>query len=49
MSKKDSLEKAFPEIKIKKDEKQEKLEAVPAEVLAKALRGMLEKERKDSR
>ena len=44
MSKKeDKLGKAFPEIKIKKDEKQEKLEEVPAEVLAKALRGMLQK------
>ena len=44
--KEDKLGKAFPEIKIKKDQKQEELEAVPAEVLAKALRGMLQKNKK---
>ncbi len=43
MSKEDKFGKAFPEIQVKKDEKQEVLEAVPAEVLAKALRGMLQK------
>ena len=37
----DKLKKAFPEIKIKEDVKKEKLKEVPAEVLAKALRQML--------
>ncbi len=45
MDKNDKLKKAFPEIKIKRDEKKEKLEEVPAEVIAKALREMLEKEK----
>ncbi len=40
------LKKAFPEIKIKRDEKKEKLEEVPAEVIARALREMLEKKEK---
>ena len=43
MSNEDKFDKAFPEVQAKKDEKQEKLEEVPAEVLAKALRGMLQK------
>ena len=46
MSEKDKLKKAFPEIKLKKDEKKEKLTRVPAEELAKALRQMLNKDRK---
>lgn len=43
LSSDDKLKKAFPEIEIKKDVKKEKLEGVPAEVLAKALRQMLSK------
>ena len=45
MGKEDKLKKAFPEIKIKRDENKEKLEEVPTEVIAKALREMLEKEK----
>ena len=44
MGKKEDVMKMFPEIKIEKPENQEKLEEVPAEVIAQALREMLNKE-----
>ena len=43
LSSDDKLKRDFREIEIKKDAKREKLEKVPAEVLAKALRQMLNK------